>query len=89
MLNVINKNRISIEDTIYATVMVCGHIVYTERFTGMSSIEEVYRYLRNTLSRNNCGPLTIVLRNGTRGWTLRSNVMRRTISPEATQLTLW
>lgn len=89
MLQTANKNRITIGDTIYATVMSCGHIVYTERFAGMSSVEEVYRYLRNTLSRNNAGPLTIILRNGTQGWTLRSNIMRRTVTPEATQLTLW
>lgn len=88
MENKTNRHTVAVSDIVYATVLACGRTVYRATYAGMSSIEDIIKAVRNGV-HNVIGPLTVSLRNGTQGWTMRSTMMRSVPSPEAVQLTLW
>lgn len=83
------SRSVSVGDVIFATVMSCGRTVFRATYAGMSSVEDVIAALRRGICSIVTGPLTVLLRNGTQGWTLQRPMLRRTSIPEATQLTLF
>lgn len=86
-----NKNgerRVLTTDTIFATVMSCGRMVYRATYAGMRSVEDVIAALRRAAARYMTGPVTVTLRNSTQGWSMNSAMMRRS-APEGMQLTLF
>lgn len=79
---------VSATDVIFATVMACGRTVFRATYAGMSSLEDILTALRHGAHSVMAGPVTVSLRNGTQGWTVRRTMMRSTM-PEGTQLSLF
>ncbi|RXE70283.1 hypothetical protein ED352_10895 [Muribaculaceae bacterium Isolate-002 (NCI)] len=80
---------VSATDVIFATVMACGRTVFRATYAGMSSIEDVIDAIRRGAKGVMAGPVTLSLRNGSQGWTVRRTMMRHAAVAEATQLTLF
>lgn len=78
---------ISFSDTIFATVNICGRVIYNSSIEGMNSIEEIIRYISNSVRGIARGMVTVLLRNGSQGWTMRRNIRLNAVA-EGTQLQL-
>lgn len=78
---------VSATDIIFATVMACGCTVFRATYAGMRSVEDILAALRRGARSVMAGPVTVSLRNGTQGWTVRRTLMRRN-EPEGMQLSL-
>lgn len=61
-------------DVIFATVSRCGTTIATLKLSGMSSLAQIFNYIKTVLS-GTMGLLTVNLRNGTQGWNERYNLM--------------
>ncbi len=82
---------IDLRDEVFATVTQWGNEVVSVKITGISSYNEVLRYLRS-LGIKYRGVVTLKLRNLTKGWQQVSRLMmleHQENSQEAVQLSLF
>ena len=59
---------ISISDIIYATVVRRGTTLITVKLSGIASLHDLLARLRREISRDTTGLVTLILRNGSQGW---------------------
>ncbi len=85
--NKVKTVTVSATDVVFATVIACGRTVFRATYAGMSSLEDILAALRRGVRGVMAGPVTVSLRNGTQGWTVRRTLMRRNES-EGMQLSL-
>lgn len=77
-------------DKIFATVTACGRTILTTTFEGMSSIEEVMRKINSAARGLFEGIATLIVRNGSQGWTVKRAMKAASRRVEApVQLTLF
>lgn len=83
-------NTISISDRIFATVNLYGRTIFNAAIEGVCSIEDVVRYVSRSLRGMASGIVTLVVRNGSQGWSVRRSLRLSSASmlPEGTQLSL-
>lgn len=81
---------ISISDKIFATVKLYGRTIFNVAMDGMSSMEDVVRYVSSSIHGMASGMVTVVVRNGSQGWSERRSLRLSSGSflPEGTQLSL-
>ncbi len=81
---------ISISDKIFATVNLYGRTILNIAIDGMSSMEDVVRYVSRSVRGMASGMVTLVVRNGSQGWSERRSLRLSSASllPEGTQLSL-
>ncbi len=83
--------KITINDVIFATATIGGHIAANIRLSGLGSIAEVVRAVKNELGSFS-GLLNITMRNMTQGWSHSKSVYLSpsvTATCESVQLTLF
>ncbi len=61
-------------DRLYVTILHGGYNAYTTEMSGLASLGEVYRQVKN-LSSIESGVITLRLRNSTQGWTQQHNII--------------
>lgn len=82
--------KISFSDKIFATVNVCGRTIFNAAIDGMSSIEDVMRYVGQSVRGLAQGMVTVVLRNGSQGWIERRMMRVASVrAKEGVQLSLF
>lgn len=79
---------VSFSDTIFATVNLCGRVIFNSSINGMNSIEEIMRFISNSVRGAARGLVTVMLRNGSQGWSMRRTI-RLNAAAEGTQLLLF
>lgn len=66
-------------DRLYVTVLHGGTNAYTAEMSGLASLGEVYRQIKN-ISNIETGIITLRLRNSTQGWTQQHNIILKSKS---------
>ncbi len=75
-------------DIIFATLTQSGRTIASVRLSGMRTLSDIVRYLRN-IYIDAVGLLTLSLRNPSQGWTEQRNIMFGTPARREVQLTLF
>jgi hypothetical protein len=65
---------INSSDIIFATLTQRGNQVATFRFSGLSSVADIIKHIRDSV-RNCMGIVTLQLRNGSQGWTQQRSLL--------------
>ncbi|MDE7389061.1 MAG: hypothetical protein K2M97_07420 [Muribaculaceae bacterium] len=59
--------KISIDDTLFLTLISRGVTVFNRRVNGIYSNADLHRFVRQIMG-GTCGIVNVTLRNGTQGW---------------------
>lgn len=79
---------INSSDILFATLIQRGKTVTSVRLSGMTTFNDIIKYLSRMLN-GTFGMMTVILRNGTQGWHQQRNIMFRRPEPVAVQLSLF
>ena len=73
-------NALHSTDQLQVTARSCGTILLTLNMSGVSDLSDVFRQVRESASQET-GIVNVTLRNRTRGWTCRHNLVFRRSKP--------